>query len=56
MMFRFEDKIERGLAALADIPPDVPALYCARQELVDEQLRYLETAAGTCEKSDFPRP
>lgn len=34
-------KIARGVAALAKIPQDVPALYFARQEVVDELLRPL---------------
>lgn len=32
------DKLQRGAEALAEIPDDVPALYCARQRLVDENL------------------
>lgn len=50
----FEDKIERGLAALARVPPDVPALYCGRQELVDEQLRYLGKSPALVREAGFP--
>jgi len=32
------DKLQRGAEALAAVPGDVPALYCARQRLVDENL------------------
>jgi hypothetical protein len=35
------DKLERGLAALSASDPDRPALYCARQRLVDDRLRTL---------------
>ena len=35
------DKLERGLAALSAADPDRPALYCARQRLVDDRLRTL---------------
>lgn len=35
------DKLRRGAEALAAIPDDVPALYCARQRLVDENLATL---------------
>ncbi len=50
----FDDKIARGLAALADVPPDLPALYCARQQLVDEQLRYLGESPALVRKAGFP--
>jgi glycosyltransferase involved in cell wall biosynthesis len=50
----FEDKLERGLAALAEVPPDLPALYCARQELVDEQLRYLGRSPALRRAPGFP--
>jgi len=32
------EKLARGLAALANQPPDIPALYCARQTLVGPSL------------------
>lgn len=32
------DKLQRGAEALAAVPVDVPALYCARQRLVDRNL------------------
>ena len=50
----FEDKLTRGLAALADVPPDLPALYCARQELVDEQLRYIGQSPALVREAGFP--
>jgi glycosyltransferase involved in cell wall biosynthesis len=50
----FEDKIARGLAALSDVPPDLPALYCARQELVDEQLRHLGKSPALRREPGFP--
>lgn len=50
----FDDKIARGLAALADVPPDLPALYCARQELVDDQLRYLGKSPALTREPGFP--
>jgi len=50
----FDDKIARGLHALAEVPPDVPALYCARQELVDEQLRYLGRSPEYVREAGFP--
>jgi hypothetical protein len=50
----FDDKIERGLAALADVPPDLPALYCGRQELVDDQLRYLGKSPALVREPGFP--
>jgi len=50
----FDDKITRGLQALAEVPPDVPALYCARQDLVDEQLRHLGRSPEFVRKVGFP--
>lgn len=50
----FDDKLARGLAALADVPPDLPALYCARQELVDEQLRHLGKSPALVREPGFP--
>jgi len=50
----FEDKIARGLAALAEVPPDLPALYCARQQLVDEQLRYIGKSPALLREPGFP--
>ncbi len=35
------DKLLRGIAALAGVETDRPALYCARQRLVDDRLRAL---------------
>ncbi|MGA3402367.1 MAG: glycosyltransferase [Acetobacteraceae bacterium] len=50
----YDDKIARGLAALADVPPDLPALYCARQELVDDQLRHLGKSPALVREPGFP--
>lgn len=50
----FDDKLTRGLAALAEVPEGVPALYCARQELVDEQLRYLGRSPAYRREVGFP--
>ena len=33
------DKLERAVQWLQTVPPDVPALYCSRTRLVDEQLQ-----------------
>ncbi len=35
------DKLARGRRALGDLPAEIPALYCARQMLVDEAGRKL---------------
>jgi len=48
------DKLARGLAALAAVPPAVPALYCARQILVDARLRRLGLSPRVAAKPDFP--
>ena len=50
----FEGKLARGLAALAEVPPDLPALYCGRQELVDEQLRHLGKSPALVREPGFP--
>jgi len=49
-----EDKITRGLQTLSNVPPEVPALYCARQELVDEQLRYIGMSPACRREVGFP--
>ena len=39
------DKLTRGIDALSDVPEGVPALYCARQWLVDAKLNRLRLSA-----------
>lgn len=46
-------KLARGLAALAEVPPGQPALYCARQLLVDAALRPLGTSLAVHTHPDF---
>lgn len=50
----FNDKLTRGLAALAEVPDGVPALYCARQELVDEGLQYIGRSPAYVREVGFP--
>lgn len=33
------DKLSRAVLALCEVPPDIPALYCARSVITDEKLR-----------------
>ena len=47
-------KLARGVAALATVPADVPALYCARQYLVDEQLMPLKCSPRLRRPPGFP--
>jgi glycosyltransferase involved in cell wall biosynthesis len=47
-------KLSRGMAALAKTPPGQPALYFARQILVDEHLRRLGLSAPLAIKPGFP--
>lgn len=47
-------KLSRGLAALAEVPPGVPALYCARQMLVDAQLREIGPSPPFVQPPGFP--
>lgn len=47
-------KLERGLAALSDVPPSRPALYCARQMLVDAELKPIGISAGPAPRGGFP--
>jgi len=35
------DKVERAISMLARVPADIPAMYCSRLELVDENLCHL---------------
>ncbi len=37
----YPDKLARAVAALSDLPPDTPALYCGRTRLTDGDLRPL---------------
>lgn len=39
------EKLSRGIAALAAVPAGTPALYCARQLLVDESLQPIRLSA-----------
>jgi len=48
------DKLERGVAALTRTDPDRPALYCARQLLVDAALRPLGTSPAL-RRPGFPQ-
>lgn len=48
------DKLSRGLAALAEVPHDVPALYCARQVLVDTKLRRIGLSPPFARRPGFP--
>jgi glycosyltransferase involved in cell wall biosynthesis len=47
-------KVARGVAALRDEPLDVPALYCARQILVDAQLRQIGVSDELSRPACFP--
>ncbi len=47
-------KLARGQAALRRVPADVPALYCARQVLVDAELRTLGTSMRLRPAPQFP--
>lgn len=40
----FPDKLERALRALAALPPDCPALYCARSMICDDALRPIKVS------------
>lgn len=48
-------KLARGASALARVPDAVPALYCARQSLVDEALRPIRCSARISEPPGFPQ-
>jgi glycosyltransferase involved in cell wall biosynthesis len=47
-------KLARGVAALADSAADVPALYCARQMLVDARLRRIGASPRLGRRPGFP--
>jgi len=48
------DKLARGAAALASVPPAMPALYFARQRLVDPELRPLGLSLPIRRPPGFP--
>jgi hypothetical protein len=48
------NKLERGVAALAQVPQPIPALYCARQILVDAQLNRIGVSALASHQGGFP--
>ncbi len=47
-------KLAQGVSALGKIAPVVPALYCARQELVDETLRRIGLSPAVRHVWGFP--
>jgi hypothetical protein len=48
------NKLERGLRSLGGIAPDCPALYCARQVLVDSQLNRIGLSKLASHDGAFP--
>jgi len=48
------EKLARGQAALAASSGELPALYCARQILVDEHLKPISTSARPGRPPEFP--
>ncbi|HTI03550.1 MAG TPA: glycosyltransferase family 2 protein [Acidisoma sp.] len=48
------EKLARALAALNETPLDKPALYCARQRLVDDDLRQIGLSASLAGPAGFP--
>jgi hypothetical protein len=48
------EKVARGLAALREVPAATPALYCARQVLVDVQLRRIALSPVLRSPPAFP--
>ncbi len=48
------EKLARGVAALQAVPADRPALYCARQRLVDEDLSPLGLSPRSGPPAGFP--
>lgn len=48
------EKLARGRAALARVPAQIPALYCARQVLVDERLRRIGLSFPVSHQPGFP--
>jgi len=49
------EKLTRGLAALARVSEGTPALYCARQSLVNATLRPIKLSATITEPPGFPQ-
>jgi len=49
-------KLEHGVSALHQIAGDIPALYCARQVLVDEELRRIGLSPVVHRVPSFPAP
>jgi len=49
------EKLARGMAALANVKDGGPALYCARQSLVDAALKPLTLSASLREPPGFPQ-
>ena len=50
----FPDKLARGADSLAGGAPDLPALYCARQILVDAALHTLRLSSTVLQRPSFP--
>lgn len=48
------EKLTRGMAGLAEVPPGIPALYCARQVLVDAKLRHIGMSPPFVRPPGFP--
>ncbi len=48
------EKLARGVNRLTEVPTDLPALYCARQVLVDEELRRLRLSSPITRPPVFP--
>ena len=48
------NKLQRGLAALAEVHHDEPVMYCARQVLVDVELNRIGESALACGEVGFP--
>jgi hypothetical protein len=48
-------KLARGVAALQGCAPGLPALYCARQMLVDSRLQHIRMSPRTREAPGFPQ-
>jgi glycosyltransferase involved in cell wall biosynthesis len=48
------EKLARGLQALIAVPRDIPALYCARQVLVDATLRRIAESPTIRQRPAFP--
>ncbi len=48
------DKLARGMASLIQVPATTPALYCARQVLVDAELRRIADSAMVRRSLAFP--